>query len=109
MLCCYVLLFSCNETIKKEDHQIIEVKKTDQPPILDGKANEGIWNQLDWHALDQNWFDYIRSNGVNTDNSWGGLAGDAFERPIFHVEGGIGLFGSASVDSFGLVVLPPES
>lgn len=55
MLCCCVLLFSCNETIKKEDHQIIEVKKTDRPPTLDGKANEGIWNQLDWHALDQNW------------------------------------------------------
>ncbi len=57
-------------------------------------------------AVDENWFDYIRSNGVDTDNRWGGLAGDAFERPIFHVEGGIGLFGSASVDSLGLVILP---
>lgn len=60
-------------------------------------------------ALDENWFDYIRSNGVDTDNNWGGLAGDAFERPIFHIEGGIGLFGSASVDSIGLVVLPPAA
>jgi hypothetical protein len=38
----------------------------------------------------------------------GGNAGDGFERPIFHVEGGVGLFGSASVDSIGFVVLPQE-
>ncbi|MAE69558.1 MAG: hypothetical protein CME06_03710 [Gemmatimonadetes bacterium] len=57
-------------------------------------------------AIDENWFDYIRSNGVDTDNRWGGLAGDAFERPIFHVDGGIGLLGSASTDSIGLVILP---
>ena len=35
-----------------------------------------------------------------------GLAGDNFERPLFHVNGGIGIFGSASVDSVGFVVLP---
>ncbi len=59
-------------------------------------------------AIDENWFDYIRSNGVDTDNRWGGLAGDAFERPVFHIDGGIGLLGSASVDSIGLVILPAQ-
>lgn len=58
------------------------------------------------YALDTNWYDYIRSNGVDTDNTWGGLAGDSFDQPIFHVEGGIGLFASAAVDSLGMVVLP---
>ncbi len=55
MLYCCVLLFSCNEAIKKDDHHIIEVQKTDQAPTLDGKANEGIWNHVEWYALDQNW------------------------------------------------------
>ncbi len=32
--------------------------------------------------------------------------GSGFDRPIFHVEGGIGLFGSASTDSVGIIVLP---
>ena len=31
-----------------------------------------------------------------------GTSGSGFDRPIFHVEGGIGLFGSASIDSVGL-------
>ena len=64
------------------------------------------------YAVDQNWFDLIRSvpeffqdNG-DTAIQPGGLAGDNFERPLFRVEGGIGLFGSASVDSLGFVVLP---
>ena len=37
---------------------------------------------------------------------FGELAGDSFQRPLFRVQGGIGLFGSASVDSIGFVVLP---
>lgn len=58
-------------------------------------------------AMDQNWFDYVRSSPEFTGGgSFGGNAGDAFERPIFHVEGGIGLFGSAAVDSLGFIVHP---
>ena len=58
-------------------------------------------------ALDRNCFDFVRSipqgdGGV----AFGGNLGGRFERPIFHVEGGIGLFGSASTDSVGLFVLP---
>lgn len=57
------------------------------------------------YALDRNWFDYVRS-GPEAQESWyGGLAGENFRRPLFNVEGGIGLFGSASVDSLGFVVV----
>ena len=63
------------------------------------------------YAVDENWFDLIRSVPEFFDDDAnaiqpGNLAGDNFERPLFHIEGGIGLFGSASVDSLGFVVLP---
>jgi len=62
------------------------------------------------YAVDKNWFDLVRSvpQFLGDDGSLqpGGLAGDNFERPLFHVEGGIGIFGSASVDSLGFFVLP---
>lgn len=59
-------------------------------------------------AMDQNWYDLARSapGFVDGGPGFGGQAGDNFERPIFRVEGGIGLFGSASVDSLGLYVNP---
>ena len=57
------------------------------------------------YAVDRNWYDYVRS-GPDAQQGWfGGLAGENFRRPLFHVEGGIGLFGSASVDSLGFVVV----
>ena len=60
------------------------------------------------YALDHNWFEYARSSPdfQEEQGGFGGLAGDNFERPFFQVEGGIGLFGSASIDSVGFVVLP---
>lgn len=58
------------------------------------------------YALDQNWYDYTRTNPAENPGFGGGLAGDSFERPLFPIEGGIGLFGSASVDSVGFFVLP---
>lgn len=67
------------------------------------------------YAVDKNWFDLIRSVPEfyqdDEGNAFqpGGLAGDNFERPLFHVDGGIGIFGSASVDSVGFVVLPRPS
>ena len=60
------------------------------------------------YAVDRNWYDYARS-GAEAQESWfGGLAGENFRRPLFHVEGGIGLFGSASVDSLGFVVVEEQ-
>ena len=59
------------------------------------------------YALDHNWFEYARSSPDQQEQGgFGGMAGDNFEWPFFQVEGGIGLFGSASVDSVGFVVLP---
>ena len=55
------------------------------------------------YAIEQNWFDYARS-GPDNNFFAGSLAGDNFERPIFNIKGGIGLFGAAAVDSLGFFV-----
>lgn len=61
------------------------------------------------YATDRNWNDLVRSSpNLGDGGGFGGNAGDDFGRPLFHVEGGIGLFGSASVDSIGFFVLPDE-
>ncbi len=61
-------------------------------------------------ALDRNASDWVRSNPQdNSGFGFGSTLGDGFERPIFHVEGGIGLFGSASADSIGFFVHPRPS
>lgn len=60
------------------------------------------------YAVDANWFNYVRTNPDRGFQA-GGLIGDSFERPAFSLEGGIGLFGSASVDSLGFTVLPRRS
>jgi len=61
-------------------------------------------------AVDQNWFDFIRTSPkFGGDGGFGGNAGDNFKFPIFNVDGGIGVFGSASVDSLGFVVIPADS
>lgn len=61
------------------------------------------------HATDRNWHDLVRSSpSLNQSGGFGGNAGDDFGRPLFHVEGGIGLFGSSAVDSIGFFVLPRE-
>ncbi|MGD8412959.1 MAG: DUF4249 family protein [Candidatus Latescibacterota bacterium] len=59
-------------------------------------------------AIDKNWFDLARSvpELAGGGGGFGGNAGDNFERPIFNVLGGIGVFGSASVDSVGFTVHP---
>ncbi|WP_411031471.1 sugar-binding protein [Spongiimicrobium sp. 3-5] len=46
--------FACSNP-KKKDHQIIDVKKALESPVLDGKATDNCWNTAKWHALDQNW------------------------------------------------------
>ncbi|MEB8329660.1 CBM9 family sugar-binding protein [Flavobacteriaceae bacterium KMM 6897] len=48
------MLWSCS-SIKKEDHQIIEVKKASKSPDLDGKDMDDCWNKTEWLAMDQNW------------------------------------------------------
>lgn len=60
------------------------------------------------YSVDQNWYDVARSVRFNgpANLGFGSNAGDDFERPIFHVEGGIGLFGSAAMSETYFTVLP---
>ncbi len=60
--------------------------------------------------VDQNWFNLLLSTpefGGGT--GFGGNTGDSFESPLFAVDGGIGLFGSAAIDSIGIYVVSPDS
>jgi hypothetical protein len=57
------------------------------------------------YAVDENWYELILTL-PEFGAGFGGEIGDYFERPIFNVEGGIGLFGSASADSIGFFVHP---
>jgi hypothetical protein len=63
--------------------------------------------------MDRNWFDLARTDpvlgGGGGGFGFGGATGDATEPPIFHVEGGIGLFGSMSSDSIGFYVHAPAN
>jgi len=95
-----------------------EFERQGSSPVLDGAdgrirlpwfavafAGRYIWRT---YVLDRNWYDFARTDPEDG-GGFGGLAGDSFQRPSFHVEGGIGLFGSAAVDSVGFVVAPrPE-
>jgi hypothetical protein len=100
-----------------EEDDIADFERQGSSPPLDiddGRARLP-WFAVAWEgrhlfkvlAIDQNWFDYVRTNPEESGGfAAGGLAGDNFERPIFSVVGGIGLFGSASVDSVGFFVSP---
>lgn len=48
------IVWSCS-SVKKEDHQIIEVRKASKSPNLDGKDMDDCWNKAEWLAMDQNW------------------------------------------------------
>ncbi|MCA9750644.1 MAG: hypothetical protein KC591_00505 [Gemmatimonadetes bacterium] len=100
------------------DEQIADLERTQSSPAIAG--DEGTL-RLPWlaiyyegryrlraYAIDENWYDLIRTSPDfgGGGPGFGGSAGDSFERPLFRVEGGIGLFGSASVDSVGFYVHP---
>ncbi len=60
------------------------------------------------YALDKNWYDFIRTDpDSDGGGGGGGLLGDQFQRPRFNVDGGIGFFASAAVDSVGFTVYAP--
>tara|TARA_B100001250_G_scaffold92235_1_gene76758 strand:+ start:784 stop:1704 length:921 start_codon:yes stop_codon:yes gene_type:complete len=56
------------------------------------------------YAIEENWFDFIRTDPDGNRDSGGGLLGEQFQRPKFNIEGGIGIFASASVDSVGFTI-----
>jgi hypothetical protein len=70
--------------------------------FFEGKYVFRVW------AMDRNWFDLARTEPTLSGGGFGfgGQAGDNFERPIFHIDGGIGLFGSGAVDSTGVTIHP---
>jgi hypothetical protein len=100
-----------------EDEDFEDLPRKGSSPILnidDGRIRlpwfgiyfEGRHNYKVF-VTDQNWYDLVRSTPPSDGGlGFGGNAGDSQDQPIFHVEGGIGLFGSAAVDSVGFYVLP---
>jgi hypothetical protein len=60
------------------------------------------------YSIDRNWYDLARSLPAfgGSNGGFGGNVGDSFDRPIFHVEGGIGLFASGAMDEIGFTILP---
>jgi len=99
-----------------DDEDLADLERETSSPVIDGSDGkirmpwfaiffEGRY-KIKVYTLDNNWFDFVRSNPDAGGFGFGGNAGDSFPEPIFHVEGGIGLFGSAAVDSVGLTFLP---
>ena len=59
--------------------------------------------------MDRNWYDLARTDPVLGQGGFGfgGEAGDNTVPPLFHVDGGVGLFGSMAYDSIGFYVKAP--
>jgi hypothetical protein len=103
------------EFLEEEDFEEFE-RSISSPPILASETRI----RLPWFAIyfegrykikifviDKNWYDLVRSvPELSGGGGFGGNIGDDFERPIFQVNGGIGFFGSASMDSVGFYVHP---
>lgn len=67
---------------------------------------EGVY-RIEIYSVDRNWFDLVRTTRFDEVNfGFGHNAGDDFERPVFHINGGIGLFGSAAVSTNYFEFLP---
>ena len=98
-----------------EDFEDFELERVETSPLLSLESGElylpwdGIYyagrHKIKLFAVDQNWFDLVRTDNVDAERS-SGEAGQSFQRPLFHIENGIGLFASAAVDSFGFSVRP---
>ena len=103
--------------LDEEDFEEFE-RNISSPPILPSEDSIRLpWFAIYFHgrykikifAVDRNWYDLARSVpelGGGGGGAFGGNAGDNFSRPIFNVSGGIGLFGSVSMDSVGFFVHP---
>jgi hypothetical protein len=105
------------EFLDDEDFDEFE-RNVASPPILASETNirlpwfaiyfEGRY-KIKIFAIDRNWYDLVRSvPELSGGGGFGGNAGDNFERPIFNVDGGIGFFGSAAMDSVGFYVHPRQ-
>ncbi len=58
-----VIVFSCkqnsnkanNSVTMKQEHQLLNIKKSKTNIVLDGKADENAWENASWHPIDQLW------------------------------------------------------
>lgn len=102
-----------------EDEDFEDLARMGSSPALDGLEGQvrlpwfGIYYQGRYlykvYTLDLNWYDLVRTRPLGDGGlGFGGNVGDSPDNPTFHVNGGIGLFGSASVDSVGFFILPQE-
>ncbi len=105
------------EFLEEEDLENFN-RNVASPPILPSETNIRLpWFAIYYkgrykiriYSVDNNWYDLARTSGLFGGGGFGGNAGDNFEKPIYHVNGGIGIFGSASVDSVGFRVLARPS
>ena len=62
-------------------------------------------NKLVTSTIDKNTYDFIRSQSVQTGGST--LSPGEIQNAIYHVEGGIGIFGSISSDTISTFLVPP--
>ena len=100
------------------EEDLAELTRASSSPALTAEENS---IRLPWFAIfyegryrvrifsiDRNWYDLARSLPAfgGTNGGFGGNVGDSFDRPIFHVEGGIGLFASGAMDEIGFTILP---
>ena len=101
-----------------EDEEGFELERGNTSPLFRAEESElyvpwdGIYYvgryKVRLYAVDRNWYDLVRTDNIDSERGTG-EAGQSFQRPLFHVENGIGLFASASVDSFGFFVRPHGS
>ena len=100
-----------------EPEDFEDLPRTGSSPIFEG--TEGFV-RLPWfavyydgrhlvktYAVDRNWYDLVRTTPEGG-GLFGGNLGEGQDPPTFHVTGGIGLFGSASVDENGFRINPVE-
>ncbi|MDO6597060.1 sugar-binding protein [Oceanihabitans sp. 2_MG-2023] len=51
-----IVFLACKQEINvKPDNKTTIVKKTLAPIIIDGKTTETIWQEVNWHKINQNW------------------------------------------------------
>lgn len=100
-----------------DEEDLAEIERTGSSPALfvEDAAVRLPWFAIyfegrhKWkiHALDQNAYDLITTSPEEGEGfGFGGNPGDTFDRPLYRLEGGIGLFGSTSVDSMGFYISP---
>ncbi|MBD3220560.1 DUF4249 family protein [bacterium] len=100
-----------------DDEDLAEIERSgSSPPVeVEDDAVQLPWFSIYFegrhvwkiHALDRNAYDLIRTSPEEGDGfGFGGNPGDDFDRPIYWIDGGVGLFGSSSVDSLGFYISP---